>query len=86
MKGVVGDPHAAFQGVAVGKSVLQQAQEVAADGGTVYAYLGDYVDRGLDPLMVLMEVMAAKIVYRKNYSLLRGNHEASRHSNTVQGH
>ena len=51
---------------------------------TNYLFLGDYIDRGLKSIEVIIILLTLLIQYPKNIILLRGNHEFS-HINKIYG-
>lgn len=72
---IIGDVHGQFYDLVSMLDALTPKLEVPnSDFGLLF--LGDYVDRGIKGVEVLLYLMALKIVYPKKISLLRGNHES----------
>lgn len=70
---IVGDVHGQFHDtVSMLDEVVPKFDEQKDTG---LLFLGDYVDRGIMGVEVLIYLMALKINYRKQITLLRGNHE-----------
>lgn len=67
---MVGDIHGQFYD-------LCHMLEKAGDPSKInFLFLGDYVDRGILGLEVLMLLFAMKIQYKEQFIMLRGNHES----------
>lgn len=66
---VVGDTHGNFEGTT---SIVALWKEQGCDK---VVFLGDYVDRGEQPLETLNFLLVLKLLYPEKVFLLRGNHE-----------
>lgn len=67
---IVGDLHGQFYD-------LVHMLEKAGDPSEInYLFLGDYVDRGIFGIEVVITLLAIKLNFPKNVVLLRGNHES----------
>ncbi|GMT18150.1 hypothetical protein PFISCL1PPCAC_9447, partial [Pristionchus fissidentatus] len=71
---IVGDTHGQFQDLH--RVFFNFAKGEKAGWLTQrYVFLGDYVDRGMQSLEVVIFLFLLKIKFRKSFFLLRGNHE-----------
>ena len=67
---VVGDLHGQYY------DLVHLIEKSGDPKKTNYVFLGDYVDRGIYSIEVLMLLMAMKVANPHNVFLLRGNHES----------
>lgn len=71
--GIICDVHGDPEGLRAGLSMLQAI--AALEEGKVVVINGDFVDRGLEQDVVLLQVMLLKLRYPDRFFVLRGNHE-----------
>lgn len=72
---IVGDIHGQFfDMISMLEELIPKLEDNNSDFGILF--LGDYVDRGMRGVEVLMFLMALKINFPKKVTLLRGNHES----------
>jgi serine/threonine-protein phosphatase 2B catalytic subunit len=67
---IVGDLHGQYH------DLCHMLDKAGPPSDMNYLFLGDYVDRGIYGVEVLLLLFAIKINYPKNVILLRGNHES----------
>lgn len=75
---VCGDTHGQFT------DVLRIFDNLGMPGDKQYLFLGDYVDRGSQSVENIIFLLTLKLVYPKQFWLIRGNHETEEIS-TVYG-
>ena len=66
---VIGDVHGQFY------DVFTYIKQFTVDRH--FIFLGDYVDRGYQSIETILLLVALKVKYPDNFTLLRGNHELS---------
>ncbi|KAL0212789.1 hypothetical protein RCL1_006415 [Eukaryota sp. TZLM3-RCL] len=79
---VLGDLHGNMLDLSFLRSMLWP-RGVSFTAGN-FVLLGDYVDRGPNPLEVVAYVLACKILYPNQWFILRGNHESTG-QNAIRG-
>jgi serine/threonine-protein phosphatase 2B catalytic subunit len=67
---IVGDVHGQYY------DVCNMLIKAGSPGSINYLFLGDYVDRGVFGIQVMLLLLSLKINYPKKIILLRGNHES----------
>jgi serine/threonine-protein phosphatase 2B catalytic subunit len=67
---IVGDVHGQYY------DVCNMLNKAGSPGSINYLFLGDYVDRGVFGIQVMLLLLSLKINYPKKIILLRGNHES----------
>lgn len=67
---IVGDIHGQFY------DLCHMLDKAGSPAEINYLFLGDYVDRGIYGVEVVLMLAAIKLNYPKNFILLRGNHES----------
>lgn len=72
---IIGDLHGASAGADAVCSIGQAEQLLERDPLAVVTFLGDYFDRGTEPVVTLVKVLLLKLRFPRNVVLLRGNHE-----------
>ena len=71
---IIGDVHGQFYDMMSMLDKLTPKLDKSKDFGLLF--LGDYVDRGIQCVEVLLYLLALKINYPKQITLQRGNHES----------
>lgn len=72
---VIGDLHGDFDSLVEILKASDFVNKVQHDSRTFLLLLGDYGDRGMNPIEVYHLLLTLKDVYRENVILMRGNHE-----------
>ncbi len=75
---LVGDQHGTWN---VLDTILEENPEIEKN---VYVFNGDYVDRGSFGFEIFVYLLLLKVLYPKNFYLLRGNHEITETTNVYQ--
>lgn len=67
---IVGDLHGQYY------DLIHMLEKAGDPEDMNYIFLGDYVDRGIFGVEVIIMIMCIKLNYPKSFTLLRGNHES----------